>query len=69
MELEELFLKKEELPILYKTCFQIPIHPKLLDPSLNINTPIANRIFPEVAEEWYEDLKKIIQKINKKKNG
>jgi hypothetical protein len=58
MKLEELFLKKEELPILYKTCFQIPIHKKLLDPSLNIDTSIAQRIFPEVAEDWYEDLKK-----------
>lgn len=58
MELEELFLKKEELPILYKTCFQIPIHPKLLDPSLNIDTLIAKRIFPDVAQDWYEDLKK-----------
>lgn len=58
MHLEELSLKKEELPILYKTCFQIPIHPKLLDPKLNIDKSIAQRIFPDIAEEWYEDLKK-----------
>jgi len=37
MNLEQLFLKKEELPILYKTCFEIPIHPKLLDENLRID--------------------------------
>lgn len=58
MQLEDLFLTKEELPILHKNCFQIPIHPKLLDETLNIDEDIAKRIFPQVAEEWYEDLKK-----------
>lgn len=58
MDLEKLFLKKEELPILYKNCFQIPIHPKLLDENIKIDESIAKKIFPQVAEEWYEDLKK-----------
>lgn len=58
MELEQLFLKKEELPILYKTCFQIPIHPKLLENTTQIDKLIAQKIFSEVAEDWYEDLKK-----------
>lgn len=58
MKLEELFLKKEELPILYETCFQIPIHPKLLDSNLEIDELIARKIFPEVAEDWYEELSK-----------
>lgn len=58
MKLEELFLKKEELPIFYENCFQIPIHPRLLDQNIEIDESIARRIFPEVAEEWYEDLKK-----------
>lgn len=58
MELDRLFLKKEELPILYKKCFQIPIHPKLLGENIKIDETIAQRIFSEVAEEWYKDLKK-----------
>lgn len=71
MQLEELFLKKEELPILNETCFQIPIHPKLLDSSLNIDTSIAQRIFPEVRECWYKELKDspIYNKVSFSKNS
>src|SRR4030042_4763090 len=58
MELEQLFLKKEELPILYNTCFEIPIHPRLLNPDLEIDESIARKFFQQAAEEWYEDLKK-----------
>lgn len=68
MELEKLFLKKQELPILNETCFQIPIHVKLLDPTLNIDTSIAQRIFPEVAQEWYEELKRYIPEDLEKRN-
>lgn len=67
MELEQLFLKKEELPILYKTCFQIPIYPQLLNDNIKIDETIAQRIFPEVAEEWYEDLKKYNPKEKEEK--
>ena len=61
MNFEQLFLKKEELPILYDSCFEIPIHPKLLDENLNINKNIARDIFPKVAEDWYIDLKKYVK--------
>ncbi len=57
MELEELFLKKEELPILYETSFYIPLHPSLLNEGIVIDGSIANRIFPQVAKEWYEELR------------
>ena len=57
MAINKLVLTKEELPILHNNCFQIPIHPKLLDPALNLNPEIAKDIFPEVAEEWRSDLK------------
>lgn len=56
MNIEDLMLKKEELPILRDRCFQVPIHPKLLDSSVNIDENIAKRVFPQVAEEWYGDL-------------
>lgn len=58
MKLNDLLLKKEELPILHETCFQIPIHPKLLDPKIKINEDIAKDIFPQVAEEWSKELEK-----------
>ncbi|MBI2004404.1 hypothetical protein HYS72_02985 [Candidatus Pacearchaeota archaeon] len=67
MELEKLFLKKEELPILYKSCFQIPIHPKLLNEEIKINENIATRIFSKVAQEWYEDLKNYSPETNQEK--
>ena len=57
MNLEELYLTKEELPILYESCFKIPIHPRILDPNIKIDITIAQRIFPKVEEEWYKDLK------------
>ena len=56
MEISQLFLIKEELPILHDSCFQIPIHPKLLDSSLRLNPSIAKDIFSKVAEEWRDDL-------------
>jgi len=57
MKLGNLFLTKEELPILYGSCFKIPIHPKLLDLSINIRPEIAKEIFPKVAQEWHNELK------------
>jgi hypothetical protein len=60
MKLEELFLKKEELPILHKTCFQIPIHPKLLSEDLRNYESLAKDIFPYIADDWYSDLKKYV---------
>jgi hypothetical protein len=57
MNLEKLYLTKEELPILYENCFQIPIHPKLLNPKISIDKSIVQRIFPKVVDEWYKDLK------------
>jgi len=71
MDLGQLCLKKEELPIMgntHKVFFQVPIHPKLLDPALNIDKSIASSIFPEVADEWYESLNKYTS-INPEKTG
>jgi hypothetical protein len=66
-KLKELSLKKEELPILDKNCFQIPIHPKLLDSKIQINKLLARQIFPRVAEDWYEDLRDYITEDNQEK--
>jgi hypothetical protein len=67
MNLKEITLKKEELPILHQTCFQIPIHPKLLNSNIQINENLAQKLFPLVAKEWYEDLKKYSPKDNEEK--
>jgi len=64
MRLNDLLLKKEELPILYKNAFQIPIHPRLLDSSVHIDTGIAAGVFPQAADEWYEDLRKYTEQLD-----
>jgi hypothetical protein len=58
MILEELFLKKEELPILHETCFHIPIHPRLFNEDLRNYEDLAKDIFPKVAKEWCKELGK-----------
>lgn len=58
MELKDILLKKEELPIKHNTHFFIPIHPRLLDSSIRLDPKLANNVFPEAANDWYEDLKK-----------
>lgn len=71
MDIEKLFLQKEELPILgnkHNIFFQIPIHPRLLYPALSIDESIAANIFPQVADEWYESLNKYTS-INPEKTG
>ena len=63
MELKDLLLKKEELPILYENCFQIPIHPMLLNPAVRIDCTLAKKVFPKVAEEWYNDLQEYAKTV------
>lgn len=70
MEIEKLMLKKEEIPILYKNCFQVPIHPRLLDSHVEIDESIARKVFPRAAKEWYEELaeySKILEEKNTKR--
>jgi hypothetical protein len=55
MELKDLLLKKEELPILYGSCFQIPLHPKLLNPNIYIETGVAENCFNELLKDWKKD--------------
>jgi hypothetical protein len=60
MIISQLVLTKKELPILHDHCFQIPVHPKLLDSTISINPLIAKEIFPEVAEDWRNDLEEYL---------
>ena len=50
-------ISKDELPISHGICFHIPIHSKLLDSAASIPKDIAQRVFPQAAQEWYNDLK------------
>ena len=56
MDLDQLLLRKEELPILHGHCFQVPIHPRLLGEEVNIDPRIAVRVFRLAAGDWFQDL-------------
>ncbi|MDO8511191.1 MAG: hypothetical protein Q7S55_03430 [Nanoarchaeota archaeon] len=56
MRLDQLLLRKEELPILNDTRFTVPIHPGLLRKENSIDPNLAQRLFPQAAQEWYADL-------------
>jgi len=56
MKIEDILLKKEELPILYETSFYIPIHPKLLSQEIRLDKNLARNVFPQATEDWYKDL-------------
>ena len=55
MKLKDLLLTKEEFPILNETGFQIPVHPRLLNRNLSINTTIAKKCFNELIADWEID--------------
>jgi len=56
MRIEDILIRKEEVPIILDTNFEIPIHPLLLQPGSRINPKLANSLFEKAAQEWYEDL-------------
>ena len=57
MKLEEILLTKEEIPILHKTCFQVPVSSALLLPNASFDPTLAHQMFPVAFKEWLEDLK------------
>ena len=57
MDIKELLLKSEELPILDDVCFQVPIHPRFLDGSTKISDGLAKRAFQEARKSWENELK------------
>ena len=65
MQLEKLFLTKQELPIHGKTAFCIPIHPKLLNQNIKMDESIPKKTFQKTAEEWYQELKEYTKNLDK----
>ena len=63
MKLEDILIKKEEIPILRKTSFIVPIYPGLLRKDLKIDHEIANRVFPQVAREWHQGLQEYVSQL------
>ena len=68
MKLEDLLIKREEIPIFNDRCFIVPIHPKLLEPSTNLNPDIASNLFPEAAQQWYGDLQEYYRTLEAGQN-
>lgn len=63
MNINDLLLNKEELPILCERCFQVPIHPLLIDFNTKLNPKLANEVFKKAAYEWYSDLSDYTKKL------
>ena len=61
MNIEQLLLTKEEVPIKYNTRFTIPIHPLLLDPKTTLDPHLGKKLFPQIVEEWYHDMQTQIE--------
>ncbi len=60
MNLEEVLLRKEELPIIGENRFQVPIHPSLLREDVVFDPRIASALFSTAAYEWYRDLREYV---------
>jgi len=58
MNLKEILIKKQEIPISKSAGFKMPIHPELLKRELDPN--LAQQVFPLVKEEWHKDLQDYI---------
>jgi len=61
MELSDLMLKKEEVPILHEINFQLPICPMLINPGIKIDPSLASKVFPQAARGWYDDLEAYVE--------
>lgn len=63
--LEDLFLRKEELPILGfdHPRFLIPIYPPLLAPNITVDPYLAQEVFVQAVQEWYDDLFTLTQTL------
>ncbi len=68
MELNDLLLTKKEVPILHERNFMLPIYPKLLDSNVQVDPNLASKVFPESANEWYEDLKEYVETTDLEKD-
>src|SRR3989338_6015187 len=63
MKLEEVLLRKEELPIVGENRFQVPVHPSLLKEDVVFDVRIASALFSTAAHEWYSDLREYVQTL------
>ena len=63
MKLEEVLLRKEELPIVGENRFQVPVHPSLLKEDVVFDARIASALFSTAAHEWYSDLREYVQTL------
>lgn len=66
MELSDLLLKKEEIAILHKSDFCVPIHPRLTQPDIILPRDIAYDVLPGVVEAWQADIKELMVEYDPK---
>jgi len=64
MELEQILIRKEEIPIYEvltgtgpKPYFQLPIHPIFASDEIRLDEGLAQRLFPKILGDWHIELK------------
>ncbi len=65
MNIDDLLLRKEELPVVTTNyydnfSFCIPVHPALLRPDISLDANLPQTVFLQAAQEWYHDLQEIL---------
>lgn len=63
MKLDDLLLKKEEIPIIDEIRFVVPVHPQLLVKQIN-TVGAANNTFSKAVNDWYKDLKGYVKELD-----
>lgn len=65
MNIDDLLLRKEELPVVTtnyydRFSFCIPVHPALLRPDISLDANLSHTVFLQAAKEWYHDLQEVL---------
>ena len=68
MKLEELLLRKEEVSIVNERGVVVPIHPAPLN-AFRVDPDIAHNVFPQAAEEWYDELQAYARTVDDEEKG
>ncbi len=69
MNINDILLQKEELPILTTdycddSRFCVPVHPALLRSDISLDANLPHTVFLQAAQEWYDDLQAVLPLVS-----
>jgi len=64
MNIEDILIKKEEVPMGDSGRSVIPVHPKLLSEEVQLDPRLAHNLFPAAVKDWYEELTGYVAGLN-----